>query len=120
MKSATFRMICRLLIVSLVVLPFQTASAGMIGTDRAVSASTAQADRQAVLSLISRSEVASQLQSMGIDPKTAADRVTAMTDEEVRTLAGKIDSLPAGAKVSGGTWALLLIIAGLLWYYYMK
>ena len=113
MKSAWARTICRLLIVLMAWTPFQWAQAGMIGTDQVV-ASTAQADRAAVLNFVSRADVASQLQSFGIDAATAKDRVAAMTDQELRTIAGKIDAMPAGANSSG--WVVLIIIVLVIWW----
>ena len=117
MKSATMRLLCRILIVSMMALPFQAAQAGMIGTQKAVAAG-AQTDRDAVLNIVSRPDVAGQLQSLGLDPATAKARVAAMTDEEVRSLNGQLDSLPAGAKVSGGTWLALIVIGAVVWYYW--
>jgi hypothetical protein len=119
MKSMTMRFICRLLVVSMAMLPFQAVQAGMIGADQAVAAASAQAERQAVLSLVSRSDVASQLQSLGVDLKTANDRVAAMTDEEVHSLAGQLNSLPAGA-TDGWVWAAVIIIGVLIWYNFYK
>src|SRR5947209_8389743 len=92
-------LLCRLLIVMMAWTPFQMAQAGMIGTDQVVS--TSQADRGAVLGFVGRADVASQLQSFGLDTSTAKDRVAAMTDEEVRYLAGRIQSMPAGADGAG-------------------
>lgn len=115
MKSATIRMVCHFLMVSMLLLPFQTIHAGMIGADQATAITSAQADRASVLSLMSRSDVASQLQTLGLDPQTAKDRVAAMTDEEVRSLAGNLDSLPAGALSNWG-WAAVIIIAIVIWY----
>ena len=116
MKSATMRMICRLLIVSLMLLPFQGVQAGMIGTDTVASLSSAQADRATVMNFLSRSEVASQFQALGLDPATAKDRVAALTDQEVGALAGNLDSVPAGATSNGWTWAVVIIIAFVLYY----
>lgn len=120
MKFAGIRMLCRFLVVSMMLLPFQTIQAGMIGTDQMASAASAQTDRASVLSLINRSDVASQLQALGLDPKVAADRVAAMTNEEVRTLAGQLDSLPAGAM--NGWWIAAIVIVGVLiwWAYYRR
>ncbi|MBI3375305.1 MAG: PA2779 family protein [Betaproteobacteria bacterium] len=112
--SAT-RMICRLLIVAMAMLPFQTVQAGMIGTDQVVSVANANLDRAAILSVINRAEVADQLQAIGLDLKTANDRVAAMTDVEIRSLAGQLDTLPAGAKTSG--WAVVIVILLGLWIY---
>jgi hypothetical protein len=113
MKSAWARIICRLLIVLMVWTPYQVAQAGMIGTDQATAASS-QADRAAVLSFVSRADVAGELQSMGLDAATAKDRVAALTDAEVAYLAGRIERLPAGAD-SAGVILLILIIAAIWW-----
>src|SRR5436190_20226013 len=101
MKSSAFRIVCRLLIASMFLMSFQSAMAGMIGTQQAVATAAAQADRAALISTLSRSDVASQLQSQGVDPLAAKARVASMTDQEVATLSGKIDSLPAGAMSNG-------------------
>jgi hypothetical protein len=113
------RTVCRLLIVSLLFFSFHSVQAGMIGTDRVLATASAQADRAAVQSLLSRSEVSSQLQTLGIDVATARDRVAAMTDDEVRSLAGKLEALPAGAS-SNGWWIALIVVAAILLFYSWK
>lgn len=119
MKSAAMRMVCRFLVVSMMLLPFQTIQAGMIGTDQLAATASVQSDRAAVLGLLERADVASQLQALGLDPKVAADRVASMTDEEVRSLAGKLDALPAGA-ASGWVWAAVIILAILVFYVWKR
>jgi hypothetical protein len=113
MKSAWAKTICRLLIVLMVWTPYQVAQAGMIGTDQVATASS-QADRSAVLSFVTRADVAGQLQALGLDAATAKDRVAAMTDAEVTYLAGQINNLPAGADTAG-VILLILIIAAIWW-----
>ena len=105
--------ICRFLILLMAWTPYQFAQAGMIGTDQVV-ASTSQADRSAVLGFIGRSDVSGQLQSFGIDASSAKDRVAAMTDEEVRYLAGRIGTAPAGAD-GAGLLVIVLIVAVIWW-----
>jgi uncharacterized protein DUF6627 len=114
MTSVMKKTLCNLLIVLMAWTPFQMAFAGVISTDQAVAAS-AQADRAAVLSVISRSDVSSQLQSLGLDAATAKDRVAALTDEEVRSLNGQLQALPAG----GDGWAIaaVILIGVLIWYF---
>jgi len=107
-------LLVRLLIVLMAWAPYQVAQAGMISTDSAVTTQSAL-DRAALSSLITRGDIASQLQSFGIDQSTALERVAAMSDEEVRSLQGKIDSLPAGAS-SGGTLLVIIIIVALIWW----
>jgi len=117
MNNSTLRMISRILIALMVLLPFQTAQAGMIRTDQVISAASVQGDSTVALNQRVRSEVASQLQSMGVDPQTAKDRVAAMTDQEVRTIAGEIDSLPAGAWTnSQWGWFAALVIGAFIIY----
>lgn len=115
--NAWTRMICRILVVLMVWTPFQIAQAGMIGTDQVVTTSSST-DRSTLLNFVGRSDVASQLQTFGIDPATAKDRVAAMTDEEVQSLAGKINAMPAGADGAG----LLLVVAVivLIWWVVTK
>jgi hypothetical protein len=109
--------ISRLLVVSMLVLPFQSIQAGMVSTDQVSATTSVQAQRAMVLSMVSRADVASQLQTLGIDSSTAQARVAAMTDSEVQALANQIDSMPAGGKSSSGWWiAAVVIIAILIWY----
>ncbi len=107
------QMLCRLLIVLMAWTPYQLAQASMIGTDQVVS-SASQVDRNTVMGFVSRADVANQLQAMGLDPATAKDRVAAMTDDEIRYVAGKIDAMPAGA--SGAGLLLLIIIIAVIWW----
>lgn len=118
MRPTLFKSICRLLVASMIFLSFQSAQAGMIGVDPVVAAHGGQADRAGLLSALGRSEVASQLQSMGLDPQVAKERVAAMTDEEVRTLSGRLDQLPAGATSGWGVAAVVIVIAALVYYFY--
>ena len=104
------RLVCRMLVVCITVLPFQ-AQAGLIGTDAALSA--AQAQRDKLHAFISRADVAAQLQAFGIPAQSAIERVDALTDAEVAGLAGRIDAQPAGA-IAG---VLPIIVVALLIYY---
>jgi len=114
---ALARTICRLLVVLMVWTPYQVAQAAMIGTDQ-VATSSSSADRGALLSFINRTDVASQLQALGLDPANAKDRVAAMTDNEVQSLAGRINSLPAGA--DSGAVVLLLVVIAVIWWVWKR
>ncbi len=118
MKNILVRQICRLLIVCMGAFPFST-YAGMVGTDQVIAATQAQGARDKLRDLVGRSEVRNQLQTLGISPTAAQARVSAMTDAEVASVVGQIDSLPAGG-ASG--WAIVagLLIIGLIWYYWVK
>ena len=113
------KVLCRLLIALMIWTPFQLAQAEVIGTDQVASVSNA--DRTSLLNTLSRSDVASQLQWLGIDPALAKDRIQAMTDEEVTALANNLNSLPAGAMSDGAAVLLIiLIVAGVWWYLYKR
>ena len=113
-----FKMICRLLIASMMLMTFTAAQDGMIGTDQLAGASSsAQLDRLAVLDVLSRPEVANQLTAQGVDPQVARERVASMSDSEVQALRGQIGSLPAGAMSHGAIAAIVVVVVALvLWY----
>ena len=114
MKSTMKKMTCHALVVSLLALSFQTASAGMIGADQV--APTAPVDRGMVLAVLDRAETTAQLQAQGIDPDMARARVAAMTDQEVQAMAQDMQTAPAGALSSGG-WLAVVLIAAAVWYF---
>ena len=122
MKSVWARLFCRLLVALMIWTPYQFATAGMIGTEQVVTASSAQADRALVTSFLNRGDVAQQLQSLGLSSKAAQDRVASLTDQEVQQLAGKIQSLPAGADGADVAIGILVIaaIVVLVWYLWKR
>jgi len=121
MNSTIARIVCRFLIASLMLMSLGTARAGMIGVDQLGATSGASADRAAVMTLLARNDVASQLQSQGVDPAMARARVAALTDAEVSGLKGQIDALPAGASShSGYWWAGAVVIAVIIWYLWFR
>ena len=123
MKSVWTRTICRVLAALMIWTPYYIAQAGVITTDQAATpaaqAGQTTADRTTVLNFLSRSDVANQLQSMGIDPRNAHERVAAMSDAEAASLAQRINQMPAGADDAG--WILLLIVIGVgVWWFFFR
>lgn len=118
MNTHFFRLISRLLIVSLLALPFQSAQAGMVATDQMLAAThSAQNDREKVRDFLSRSDVQAKMETLGLQSDVAKQRVAALTDEEVQQIAGKIDTLPAGA-YSGWAVAALIFVILAIWYFF--
>jgi hypothetical protein len=103
------RLVCSMLVVCMTVLPFN-AQAGLIGTVEALAAGQAQSARDRVNSLVSRADVAAQLQAFGVPALEAAARVDALSDAEVAVLAGRIDALPAGANSVLAVVVIVLLI----------
>src|SRR5438034_1121296 len=120
------RFICRLVILSSIVLPYSAnTQAAMIGTGQAIANVEAQrakvkdfvarADAPSKLTgFLARADVQKQLAVLGVAPAAAAERANALTDDEVQQLAGRIDSLPAGADISAAALLLVLIVILLL------
>jgi hypothetical protein len=120
MSTTWARTLCRLLIALMIWTPYQFATAGMIGTDQVV-ASTAQQDRDAVVGFLTRSDVQRQMQALGMDPSNARERVAAMTDQEVQSLAGRIQSLPAGGINDEWTLVIVLVLIGAaVWWFWRR
>ena len=117
MKSSLKRVLCSFLVIAMAMLPFQSGQAGMIGSDLAIASAASQADRNTVTNFLNRAETASQLQTLGVDAQSAKERVAAMTDSEIASLAGKINSLPVGADSGAGTLLLVILIIWAVWYF---
>ena len=89
------------------------AQAELIGTLQAVEANTRAQDLATVSSALARDQVRAQFVALGVDPAQVETRVAALTDSELRTLAGKISEAPAGADalaVIGIVFVVLLIL----------
>lgn len=103
MNNAFVRFVSRMLIASLICLPLQ-AQAELVATNQAVSAAQAQSARAAI---------AGQLESFGLARSAAQERVAALTDAEVLSLANRVGSLPAGA--DGIAVGMILVLIFLVW-----
>ena len=109
---------CRVLVVSLLALSFQTARAGLIGAEQAAPAPAA-GERTMLLSTLDRADVVAQLQAVGVDPLAARERIKSMTDQEVHALAQDMQAAPAGGMSTWG-WVAVVLIAALIWYYAIR
>ena len=112
--------ICRLLAALMIWTPWQITQAGMIGTGESAAAPAASSftDRADVFGFISRADVARELQALGIDPAAAAERVAAMTDQELRSVADRVRDQPAGAEAAGIlAWILVIWV---VWYFFFR
>ena len=82
------------------------AQAGMLPTESALASPA----KERVMGFLERTDVRSQLESLGVNPLEAKARVAAMTDAEAAQLAGKLDQLPAGADAAGAIIGAALLI----------
>jgi hypothetical protein len=89
------------------------AQAGLIGTLQAVEADTRAQDLGTVSAALARDQVREQFAALGVDPAEVEARIAALTDPELRMLAGKVAEAPAGADalaVIGIVFLVLLIL----------
>lgn len=89
------------------------AKAELVTTLQAVEASTRSQDLATVNAALAREEVRAQLEAVGVEPAQVEARIAALTDSELRTLAGQMADLPAGADalaVIGIVFLVLLIL----------
>ena len=86
------------------------AHAGMVSSTESM-ASAAQTDARAkVAAVLAREDVRSGLAERGLSVAQAQDRVNAMSDEEVASLAGRIDQAPAGGDILGVLFTVFIIL----------
>ncbi len=94
-----------------------SAYAEIVGTDEAAASmepAAPDSDREKLRAFMERPEVAKQLQKMGVSPEEAKARVGAMSDAEVRMVAGKLDLLPAGGRISNTELVIIILLAVIL------
>jgi len=83
-----------------------SAWAEIVSTEQAL----AQGERDRVRAFMQREDVEHQLKALGLPPELARQRTDALTGEEVRVIAGKLDTLPAGSALSQYDLILILLI----------
>ena len=112
----SFRKLRRLVALPMAVLMFlvsapltMVAHAGLVPTETIIGTMSAEQDRAKVMEFLSREDVTTQFQSLGLSLDEAKARVQAMSDEEVQQVAGKLDQIPAGEGFIGFVIAVALI-----------
>ena len=89
------------------------AAAGIIGTERALAAQERAMQAQRLASVLSRADVAAELERYGVDAAEARERVAALTEAELVRIGPHLAQLPAGAgvvEVVGIVFVVLLIL----------
>lgn len=86
------------------------ANAAMVGTEAVVQAAQAQQERGRIHDALNRKDVTAKLASLGVDPAQVQARVDALTDDEARLLAQRIDQMPAGGGILGAIVLIFLVL----------
>ncbi|HKW36264.1 MAG TPA: PA2779 family protein [Burkholderiales bacterium] len=89
------------------------AKAELVGTEEAAASlepAKPNAEREKLRALLERPEVVEKLKAVGVSADDAKARVGAMSDAEIHMIAGKLDMLPAGGKLSNNDLLLVVVI----------
>jgi len=111
MVAYMMRGIGGVVLMTVTMLGLQTpAYAGMVGTGTVIAHQQTIMDRGQLLTSLKREDVREQLIAMGVDPKAARERVASLSDEELRSVAGHVQELPAGGDVLGVALFVFLVL----------
>ena len=89
------------------------AQAALVGTLQAVESGTRSLDLAKVSAALARDQVRDQMVALGVDPTVVDARVARLTDSELRSLAERMDQMPAGGDalaVIGIVFLVLIIL----------
>ena len=87
-----------------------TVQAAMVSNEQVISSQNSQLEREHLRQVFDRKDVQAQLQARGVDADAARARVDALTDDEVATINGKLDSLQAGGDIVGAIVFIFIVL----------
>lgn len=89
------------------------AQAEILGTLAGLESARRGADLERIGGVLAREQVREQMHALGVNDAQIEARLAGLTDAELRTLAERIDSMPAGAglfELVGVVFVVLLIL----------
>jgi hypothetical protein len=112
MQNFTSKFVSYSLIISTLCMSIwvPVAQASIITADQVINSQVATQNRERVLAFFDREDVQTQLQAQGVSAVAAKDRVASLTDSEVASMAGHIDSLPAGGTDILGFFLIVFLV----------
>ena len=111
-----FRRICRVIalplaaVMLLASVPLGAVQAGMVSTEDVIGTAQVEADREAVNAFLASEAVREQLRALGIDADEATRRASALSDEEISVIVGRIDEMPAGQNAAAAVVGAIVLI----------
>lgn len=106
-----FRSFLSVALSALLIVTATPVRADMVGTHSLLTQDARATQMVEIQRFLGRDDVREQMQSLGVDPVKAGERVAAMTDSELQQVAQHIQNMPAGGSDAG---LLLLVILILL------
>jgi hypothetical protein len=112
MKKNLMNFCSRVLMLSMLSMSLwmPSAQADMISSEQVIAGHAAQLEREHLRKVFDRQDVLAQLQARGVDAEAARARVDALTDDEIATINGKLDSLPAGGDIVGAVVFIFIVL----------
>lgn len=90
--------------------PLAPAQAAIVGTGAAMAMSERAEAVNRINGVFMREDVRNRLETLGVDPARALERVQALTDAELAELDERLETLPAGGSVLGILGAVLVVL----------
>jgi len=94
----------------LVMLPLLPAQAAMVDNDRIISEQQATLDRAAILEMLDQQVTRQQLETWGVNPEMARERINSLTGEELANINRQLNELKAGGDSVLGILLVLFIV----------
>lgn len=82
-------------------MPMGTARAALVGTEQVIGSAEAEVERARIGVLLAREDVRQHMRTMGVDPDEAAARLDGLSEAEIKQVAARLDTLPAGQGIAG-------------------
>lgn len=111
MRAFFSQAVLRVVMVSMMVCaPLAPVHAGIVGTDTALAMSDRAESIERINAVLMRDDVRGQLESLGVDPADAMERVNALTSAELAQLENRLGELPAGGEVLAVLGVVLVVL----------
>ena len=94
----------------LALLPLMPAQAAMLGNDRIISEQQAAFERAEVLEILDQEFTRQQLETWGVSPEMARERINSLTDQELANLNRQFNELEAGGSSVLGVLLIIFIV----------
>ncbi len=105
------RHLSAMLVILLTMITIQAPAYGaIVGTEVAIAQQQSDIDRAKLLAMFERNDLRDALIAQGVDPDSARERIAALNDEEVKSMSGQVDQLPAGGDVVGIAVFVFLVL----------
>jgi hypothetical protein len=94
----------------LAILPLLPAQAAMVSNERIISEQQAALDSAAILEMLDQEVSRQQLETWGVNPEMARERINSLTPQELASINRQLDELRAGGDSILGILLVIFIV----------